>query len=147
MRPEQPPSRAMRRHQRRSYDERLAYLNGELPRWLDGPGGLFVLMLALALASVVMGLLLALVHAPGWLVGPVALAVLVTFIGVLLFRGAALSRWLQGRLMMRRRVGLGLLPTPDCPDHCECVEHLLARATNAEERARRAEAELARREQ
>ncbi len=128
---------------RRTYDEHLAYIAGELPRWANISIGGGVLLLVAGAGGAVIAALAA-VGAPEVVANGAGILTLVAGVAFALKRIDPWLHELQDRRSRRRRVTIGLQPTPCCPDQCECVEHLAARARAAEERAARAEQELAR---
>lgn len=126
---------------RRTYDEHLAYIAGELPRWVNvviAGGGL---VLVATVGGAVMAALAA-VGAPEVIATGAGVVPMIGGVAFLLKRADPWLRRLQDRRSRRRRIAMGLHPTPLCPERCECVDHLAARARAAEERATHAEQEL-----
>jgi hypothetical protein len=121
----------------------MAYIAGELPRWANVTIAAAVLLSVAAAGGLAMAALAA-VGVPAVVAQGAGVLTLVGGVAVAINRVDPFLNHLQDRRSRRRRLAMGLLATPFCPDRCDCREHLLARAQAAEERACRLEEELAR---
>jgi hypothetical protein len=115
------------KRQQRPWSDRRAYLNGEpsspLQAVVFGVATLMVLFGPVFLLLLPVQLL----DLPSGSLELVALFALIAWFAFLLPRVDVPQAWLR----RRRRLRAGLLPTPECPDRCDCAEHRGAEASAA----------------